>query len=114
MDPILKYVPREAIFRLADQVGIQPGQVVSQTPAQNGAVGLTLFAFDKDTEISTHQSDGDALVTILEGTGQLTIAGTAYVLRAGESILMPAKTPHAVYAPEPFKMALLVVFPGGG
>ena len=37
--------------------------------------------------------------------------GTAYRCKAGESLVMPAKKPHAVYAPENFKMLLTVVFP---
>ena len=111
MDKIVKNIAPETVLQLDKQVEILPGQVVSKTLAQNDAVSLTLFAFDKDEEISTHESDGDALVTVLEGTGKITIDGKAYTLRAGESILMPAQKPHAVYAVEPFKMSLIVVFP---
>ena len=85
---------------------------MSKTLAQNGAVSLTIFAFAKGEEISSHQSDGDAMVTVLDGTGEITIDGEKYTLRSGESVVMPANKPHAVYAPEPFKMFLTVVFPG--
>ena len=50
------------------------------------------------------------MVTILDGTGKITIAGREYILSNGESIVMPAKTPHAVYGLERFKMLLTVVF----
>ena len=30
---------------------------------------MTLFAFEQDEEISMHTADGDALVTVLDGTG---------------------------------------------
>lgn len=33
-----------------------------------------------------------------------------YILKAGETIIMPAKKPHAVYGEERFKMLLNVVF----
>ena len=33
-----------------------------------------------------------------------------YILKAGETIIMPAKKPHAVYGKERFKMLLNVVF----
>ena len=88
-----------------------PGQIVSKTLAQNGAVSITLFAFDKDEEISTHDSDGDAMATVLEGTGQFTVDGRIHLLNAGETLVMPAKKPHAVFAKEQFKMLLVVVFP---
>lgn len=89
----------------------EAGQIVSKTLAQNPHVSVTLFAFAKDEEVSTHDSTGDAMVYVLEGTGQFTVDGVEYVLHAGESIVMPAKKPHAVYAKENFKMMLTVIFP---
>ena len=80
------------------------------TLAQNDAVSITLFAFDKDEAISTHESGGDAFVTYLDGVGRITIDGVEYILHEGESIVMPAKRPHAVYGAEQFKMLLVVVF----
>ena len=64
--PYIKNVPHEAIFSLADQIQAQPGQVVSKTLAQNDAVSVTLFAFAAGEEIGTHDSTGDAMVTVLE------------------------------------------------
>lgn len=107
----IKNIPHESILRLAEQVSIQPGRVVSKTLAQNKAVSLTIFAFDKDEEISTHASNGDAMVTVLEGTGKFTVDGKEYILEAGETLVMPAGKPHAVYGQEAFKMLLTVIFP---
>ena len=39
-----------------------------------------------------------------------TIDGVEYLLHEGESIVMPAGHPHAVYGQEAFKMLLVVVF----
>ena len=49
-------------------------------------------------------------MTCLDGMGRITIDGKEYLLREGESIVMPARHPHAVYGQEPFKMLLVVVF----
>ena len=106
----MKNIEKSNILRLADQVAYQDGQVVSKTLAQNDAVSLTLFAFEKDEEISTHESGGDAMVTVLEGTGRFTIDGEPHILQAGETIVMPARHPHAVYGQERFKMLLTVIF----
>lgn len=95
---------------LKELVAYQEGQVVSKTLAQNEHVSVTLFSFDKDEEISTHESGGDAFVTCLDGVGKITIDGKDYELREGESIVMPAKHPHAVYGKEQFKMLLVVIF----
>ena len=83
----------------------------SRTISQNNAHSLTIFAFDKGEEISTHSSHGDALITVLDGEGRVTIDGKPFMLHKGESVLMPAGKPHSVFALEKFKMLLVVVFP---
>lgn len=72
---------------------------------------MTLFAFDKDEEIGEHDSSGDAMVNVLEGVGIFTVDGKKYEVKAGESLIMPAKIPHALFAKEKFKMLLIVIFP---
>ena len=106
----MKNIDKSTVLKLKEQVAYQPGQVVSRTLAQNDALSVTLFSFDKGEEISTHESGGDAFVTCLDGMGRITIDGKEYLLREGESIVMPARHPHAVYGQEPFKMLLVVVF----
>ena len=107
----MKNISEKEVLTLREQVAYQPGQVVSRTLAQNSAVSVTLFSFDKGEEISTHASGGDAMVQVLEGTGRFTVGGEAHLLSAGESIVMPAGVPHAVFGQERFKMLLTVVFP---
>lgn len=106
----IKNISKAEVVALKEQVAYQAGQVVSKTLAQNEHLSITLFAFDKDEEISTHESGGDAFVTCLDGVGKITIDGVEYLLKEGESIVMPAKHPHAVYGQEQFKMLLVVVF----
>ena len=106
----IKNINKAEVMALKEQVEYQDGQVVSKTLAQNEHVSVTLFSFDKGEEISTHESDGDAFVTCLDGVGKVTIDGEEYILKEGDSIVMPAKHPHAVYGQEQFKMLLVVIF----
>ena len=106
----IKNIEKSQVLTLKNEVSYQPGQVVSKTLAQNNALSVTLFAFDKGEEISTHESGGDAFVTCLDGVGKITIDGKDYELHEGESIVMPARHPHAVFGQEQFKMLLVVVF----
>lgn len=106
----MKNIDKKTVLTLKDEVTYQKGQVVSKTLAQNSHVSITLFAFDKGEEISSHKSDGDAFVTCLDGTGRITIDDKQYELTTGCSIVMPAGHPHAVYGQEQFKMLLVVVF----
>ena len=107
---MMKNYDLATVLTMKEQVAYQPGQVVSKTLAQNDAVSVTLFAFDKGEEISTHESGGDALVLCLDGEGRITVDGVEHILHEGESILMPARHPHAVSGQERFKMLLVVVF----
>lgn len=108
---LIKNLEHEKVMPLVEQVQTLSGQVVSKTLAQNKAVSLTLFAFDKGEEISSHDSDGDAMVTVLEGTAKITVDGKDHIVKAGETLIMPAKKPHALFAQEAFKMMLVVIFP---
>ena len=111
MNQIIKNMNHEEVLNLSEQVQILQGQIVSKTLVQNGAVSVTLFAFDKGEEISTHDSSGDAMVNVMEGKGKFTIDGVEYIVSAGEVLIMPAGKPHSVFAEDSFKMILVVVFP---
>lgn len=106
----IKNIEHEKVLLLTEEISVKQGQIVSKTLAQNEAVSVTLFAFAKGEEISTHESTGDALVHVLEGTGKFTVGGKAHICKAGDALVMPAKVPHAVYAVEDFKWMLTVVF----
>lgn len=105
-----KNIEKQASLKLKDLVDYQKGQVVSKTLVQNEYVSMTLFSFDKGEEISTHASGGDAMVTVLDGTGRFTVGGEVFILNEGETLIMPKDVPHAVYGDERFKMQLTVSF----
>ena len=107
----IKNIEKAQVLTLKSEVAYQPGQVVSKTLAQNAALSVTLFSFDKGEEISTHDSTGDAMVHVIEGVGRFTVDGVEHICKAGDVLVMPAKKPHAVFAKEDFKMLLTVVFP---
>ncbi|MBS4960890.1 MAG: cupin domain-containing protein [Clostridiales bacterium] len=100
----------ETIVQLSRQIEVVEGEIVSKTLVQNQAVTITLFAFAQGEEITTHVSKGDAMVTVLDGIGRFTVDGKDYICKQGETLIMPAKKPHAVYGQENFKMILTVIF----
>ncbi|PKK39999.1 hypothetical protein ABB02_00791 [Clostridiaceae bacterium JG1575] len=107
---IMKNIPLASPLDLKELVQVAPGQVVSKTLVQNKAVSITIFAFAQGEEISSHESGGDAMVQVLEGKGRFTIDGTEYEVEQGQSIVMPAGLPHAIYGLTDFKWLLTVVF----
>lgn len=112
MEKIIRNIAHGQVLKLDDEVDYLPGQIVSKTLAQDKHRSLTLFAFDRGEEISTHASQGDAMITVLDGAGRITIDEDVFMVKAGETIVMPAGIPHAVYGEERFKMMLTVIFQG--
>lgn len=105
-----KNIEKQQKLLLKDLVEYMPGQVISKTLVQNDKVSMTIFSFDKEEEISTHAAGGDAMVTVLEGTGKFTVGGEEFILNEGETLIMPKDIPHAVFGQEKFKMQLIVSF----
>ena len=97
------------VHPLVSLVAYGEGAVVSRTLVAGGAGTLTLFAFDAGQELSEHSTPFDALVQVLDGEAEITIAGTRHRVGVGEIILMPANIPHAVGAPTAFKMLLTMI-----
>jgi quercetin dioxygenase-like cupin family protein len=106
----IKNIDFSKVIEMDSLVGYQEGQVISRTFAQGKNLSLTLFAFDKEEEISSHSSGGDAMVYILDGEAEITVGDETFKAKKGETIVMPSGVPHALLASERFKMLLVVVF----
>jgi quercetin dioxygenase-like cupin family protein len=97
------------VLKTADLVAYQPGAVVSRALIDKQVGTVTLFAFDQGEGLSEHTAPYDALVQVLDGEAEVTIAGAASTVKAGEMIIMPAHQPHALRAPTRFKMMLVMI-----
>jgi len=106
----IKNIEFAKVVELESLVDYQSGRVVSRTLAQGRPLSVTLFAFDKGEEISTHSAPGDAMVYILDGEAEITVGEEKFSAKKGEAIVMPANIPHGLEAKERFKMLLTVVF----
>jgi len=83
--------------------------IVSKTILDKPVGTITLFAFDAGQKLSEHTAPYDAVVQVIDGSGQVTIGGEAVTVSAGQIIIMPANVPHAVVAGERFKMLLTMI-----
>ena len=96
-------------FRFNDEVSYANGSIVSKIILKKKTGNVTLFSFDKGQNLSEHTAPFDALVQVIEGTAEITIAEASYTLKERDSIIMPAHIPHAVNAVEKFKMILTMI-----
>lgn len=93
---------------LAELVNYQEGAVVSRTLLKRSMGTVTVFAFDEGQGLSEHKAF-DALVQVLEGQAEISVAGKPLSTKAGESVILPANQPHAVKATTRFKMLLTMI-----
>lgn len=94
---------------LSDEVDYAEDAIVSKTLLDKDAGTLTLFAIAEDQNISEHSAPHYALAQVLDGRGEFVIDGKTVSVEAGESVIMPPDIPHAVKAPENFKMLLVMI-----
>jgi quercetin dioxygenase-like cupin family protein len=83
--------------------------IASRVLAKTDGGNLTLFAFDAGQGLTEHRSPFDALVLVLEGVLTLTIGGAPVRATPGTIVRMPADVPHALDAPEPARMLLIML-----
>jgi quercetin dioxygenase-like cupin family protein len=83
--------------------------IASRVLVRTAAGNITLFAFDAGGELAEHSAPFDALVMTLRGVLTLTIGGKEVQAASDTIVLMPANVPHAVYAPEPARMLLIML-----
>ncbi len=102
-------MPAAEVVAIADMVSYQDGSVISRTLVKRDNGTITLFAFDEGEGLSEHTAAFDALVQVLEGEADITVAGATLRTRAAEAVLLPANRPHALKAVTRFKMLLTMI-----
>jgi quercetin dioxygenase-like cupin family protein len=83
--------------------------IASRVLARTSGGNVTLFAFDAGQGLEEHTAPFDALVLVLEGSLALTIGGVAARAVPGTVVRMPGGVPHALEAPEPTRMLLIML-----
>jgi len=99
----------EGVVALAELVQYQPGAVVSRTIVKKPAGTVTVFAFDQGEGLSEHTAPFDALVLMIDGEANISIAGVPHLVAAGHLLRLPAGRPHALKAVTRFKMLLVMI-----
>jgi quercetin dioxygenase-like cupin family protein len=91
------------------EIAYQPGGIVSKQLIKTPTGNVTLFAFDAGQGLTEHTSPFDALITMLEGSAEVSIGGTPHHIKMGDILQLPANVPHGVQADGQFKMTLTML-----
>jgi quercetin dioxygenase-like cupin family protein len=94
---------------LTGMIEYQDGAIVSREVLKKKTGSVTVFAFDAGQGLSEHTAPFDALVQVLDGEAEITIAGKNHRVKTSELILMPAGQPHVLKANQRFKMMLIMI-----
>jgi quercetin dioxygenase-like cupin family protein len=97
------------VFRFPEKVDYSSEGIISKRVIDRPVGTVTLFSFDAGQRLSTHSAPYDAMLQVIEGNAEVIINDVQFVLTTGEAIIMPAGIPHAVNAPEKFKMVLTMI-----
>lgn len=102
--------PEHSVVKtLEKMVEYQDGSVVSKTVIGKKTGTVTLFAFDAGQSLSEHTAPFDALVYVMDGKAEISIAQNVQQVAKGQMIILPANIPHAVNAVSQFKMMLVMI-----
>ena len=100
---------KSKVFSFSESVEYSDGGIVSKTVLKKQTGNISLFSFAKGEALSEHTAPFDAMITVVDGQGEVLIGGKSYILNSGQSIIMPANITHAVNAVEKFKMVLTMI-----
>lgn len=102
-------IPAAEALSLSDLITPTESGIASRVLAKTGGGNVTLFAFDRGQGLSEHTAPFDALVIVLAGHLSLAIGGKAVDATPGTIVRLPANVPHAVDAPAPARMLLVML-----
>ena len=85
---------------LQDLIEYPTSGILSKVLLKDNNSQYSLFCLAAGTEIDEHTSTRNAVITVLEGTGNLNLEGKDIALAPGVFVFMSANAPHAVQAYE--------------
>ena len=100
---------RSKVFSFNESIEYSDGGIVSKTVLKKQTGNISLFSFAKGEALSEHTAPFDAMIMVVDGRGEVIIGGKSFILKPGETIIMPANITHAVNAVEKFKMVLTMI-----
>lgn len=101
----------EKVVSLADETKFAPNGIVSRTLLRTDTTRIVLFGFAEGQELTEHTSTQQAVIQILTGECEFSLAGKPRLLKTGDLLYMPPNLRHAVKATRPFSMLLTLTKP---
>ena len=101
----------EKIISLGGETRFVPNGIVSRTLLRTTNSRVVLFGFDEGQELTEHTSTQHAVIQILSGECEFSLAGKLHALKAGDLLYLPPNLAHAVKGTTQFSMLLTLTKP---
>jgi quercetin dioxygenase-like cupin family protein len=101
----------EKILSLTAETQYAPNGIVSRTLLRTENSRTVLFGFAEGQELTEHTSTQHALIQILSGACEFSLAGVPRNLTIGDMLYMPPNLPHSLKATQQFSMLLTLSKP---
>ena len=102
---------REEIISLPEETQFAANGIVSRTVLRSPNSRVVLFGFTEGQELTEHTSTQHAVIQILSGECEFSLAGKPRPMKTGDLLYMPPNLPHAVRATKQFSMLLTLSKP---
>ena len=108
----LRNLPNESPVQLASLITLKKNQIVSMALSKSEHLQMSIFAFADQETVSEEEYFGDTMYLVLEGETHISKNGKEYLLKAGDTFMVPAHTLHAIGGKSAFKLLQITVNEG--
>ncbi|MGC6175091.1 cupin domain-containing protein [Lacrimispora sp. 38-1] len=105
----LRNLPTKAAKELASLITPKKNQIVSMNLSQSDHLQISLFTFADQETVSEEEYYGDTMYLVIEGETFITQKEEKHHLKQGDTLMVPARTVHAVGGKGSFKLLQITV-----
>lgn len=105
-------IEKSKVYLTVEIIEYLPNSVVSKAIIKKSTGNITVMSFDNGEGLTEKTTPFDTFAQIIEGNAEIVIAGQAFYLETGQSIVIPAHAPNYIKPNGRFKMVLTVIKSG--
>jgi quercetin dioxygenase-like cupin family protein len=99
-------------YNLVEAIEYIPSSVICKTIIKKVTGNISLTAIDEGETFAVKISPFDAFIQIIDGVAEIIINESSYVIKTGQSIIIPAHASNKFIANKRFKMISTIIKSG--
>lgn len=106
----LRNLPTDQAKNLTDMVDYKENQIISMALSKSKHIDMTILAFADKESVSEEDYFGDTMYYILEGEAIVEEGNKMTILKAGDTLMVPAHVLHKVTSLKAFKVLQITIY----